>query len=100
LKRKPLVEFASLPEKRCQNDQFTWHRYPNTHHKKRWSDDQPSNQTFVVLIKKTKKVGIFCYHCFLDYLGRCTSDLKKAGATKEEISDWLFPLPNKGLGDE
>lgn len=97
--RKPLVEFASIGGKKCQNSIYEWHRFPKTRHKKDsfYHDDEEleNDNTFIIVIKKTKAVGIFCYHCFLSFIGQCIRDLKKAGATKEEINDWLLPLPNK-----
>lgn len=95
---KPLFDILALPEKKCQNDIFDWHVYPKTRDKPYRSyagDGKHKNQTFMVVTKgKKTKVGVFCYHCFLGWLGKTFRDWKNAGATKKEIDAWI-PKPDK-----
>jgi hypothetical protein len=96
-KDNSLIEIGSLPGKVCQNDQYPWHKYPKTRLKDSpYPDSKQTLQTFVVLIKKTNTAGIFCYHCFLAYIGKCIQDLRDAGATQQEIEQWIIVKPNEG----
>ena len=90
-----LIEIHSITGKKCQNQDVEGHVYPKTLMRKRqyesFSQENERHGTFIVTIKNTKEIGIFCYHCCFEYIGKCISDLKKNGATDEQISGWIKP---------
>lgn len=94
LAKEPLFEIMSLEGKECQNAQYSWHRFPKTRLKDSpYPDSRPTRQSFMVVSRTKKpKVALFCYHCFLSFLGKCIMDWRKAGATDEEINSYI-PAP-------
>lgn len=52
-------------------------------------DQEPNKNTFIIAIRKPRTIGIFCYHCAITVLGTTIKEWKEAGATDEEINNWL-----------
>ena len=90
-----LIEINSITGKKCQNQDVEGHVYPKTLIRKRQyesvNEDNERHGTFIVTIKNTKEIGVFCYHCCFKYIGKCIADLKKYGATEEQIQEWINP---------
>ncbi len=100
-----LMEIVPISGKACQNQKYDWHKYPKTLLKideiESLHSENQKSATFIITLKNQKDFGIFCYHCCFEYIGKCIIDLRKNGATKEEIQEWInFIKPKTGDKDD
>lgn len=92
-----LFDVLTLEGKQCQNDIYDWHKYPKTRKKDSPFPDSRKKRNTVLVVTRTKnpEVGVFCYHCFLGFLGKCINDWREAGYTEKEILGFIPELDNE-----
>ena len=84
-------DVAVIQDKVCQNQNEKWHIMP-----KQWSGIHMgkvySNVSFIIQFDKKHSLttAIFCYRCFLCWLGECANDLRKLGSTEDEIAQFVY----------
>lgn len=93
---KPLFDILALEEKKCQNAKYDWHVMPKSRFKPDpffHGEKSPNRNTFVIsTTRKPFRVGIFCYHCAITFIGNLIKNWKNAGATDEQIASWVPSL--------